>query len=98
MEPIPINRFIKKPVLEPVYETGLPALIYLFHLNSSRQIDFYSNYYDAFKELAFKSIVMLFLKLISLYLNAKNQLFHTRVIRNEKITLKKISLYVEYST
>ncbi len=44
MEPVPINRFkngtgsdkpvwklnrfIKKPVLEPVYETGLPALIF----------------------------------------------------------------------
>jgi len=26
MEPVPINWFIKKPVLEPVYETSLPAL------------------------------------------------------------------------
>ena len=54
MEPVPINRFnngtdsdkpvwklnrfIKKPVLEPVYETGLPALIKSFNRTSGLEV------------------------------------------------------------
>jgi hypothetical protein len=39
MEPVPINRFNKKTVLEPVYETGLPALFFVLNYEKVKKYD-----------------------------------------------------------